>query len=229
MTSRSGASPSIPGMLMSERITISSGPRCRPDGANPPRPRRRNAAHSGPWRTSRRKRWRNRSCRSGSSSTIRMLYPMSLSPTALSQPAAPLSPMPGRGPRHTILPSSTASGERVSIRPPTVRVAAGAGGRHRHRPRPRRPGCRRWPASRGARHPVRAPRPSTEQPSSRPLSLISTAPKSPSPRATTAAATAARSQRRINALIQIPVLSRGFHHRFDAPPQPRPGASGSRI
>src|SRR5271169_3138305 len=81
LISRNSASPSIPGMLMSERITISSGPssiRRR----NPSSPEAAKCNTYCPWRTSRRKRWRKSSGRSGSSSTIRMLNPISVSPLA---------------------------------------------------------------------------------------------------------------------------------------------------
>src|SRR6516162_10527639 len=71
LTSRNRLRPSMPGMLMSDRMTIGCGCR-RPASAAPPR-RGHEVQRVEPCVTSRRKCWRNSSATSGSSSTLRML------------------------------------------------------------------------------------------------------------------------------------------------------------
>src|SRR5712672_2575384 len=78
LTSCSNPSPSIPGMLMSDSTTISSG---RTPSSSLPRASSAEPAKCityWPSRTSRRKRWRNSSATSGSSSTTMMLTLISL-------------------------------------------------------------------------------------------------------------------------------------------------------
>src|SRR5215472_4089671 len=76
LISRSRLSPSMPGMLMSDRMTISSGRTPFDNLSRASSPEAAKCRTYVPWRASRRKRWRNMSATSGSSSTTRMLKVM---------------------------------------------------------------------------------------------------------------------------------------------------------